>query len=176
MRQVWTAVATLVALCALLLAVYTSWLNRDYLRRSNRPEMQVSFFFSDEGSGFLFGNTGLGPAYLEWFQILVDGKPQPSWLAMGGALGFKRPPTFKFVRPGRTYQINSYNKTFWVPPGPLDQELRANRRRIEIRACYCSIFDECWVESDKADPRSVKTCEPFPQIRYGGAAAPSSHP
>ena len=79
----WIALsAVLIALVAFILSIYNSWLNRDYLRRTNRPEMLVSFFYNDEGSGFMFGNVGLGQSYLKWFQILVDGKPQPSWLDM----------------------------------------------------------------------------------------------
>ena len=118
--------AFIVALAALLLSIYNGWLNRDYLRKSTKPEMLVSYFYNDTGSGFMFGNVGLGPAYLEWFQIMVDGSPQPNWLSMGETLGLKEPPDFEFVRPGRIYQIDSYNKIFWVPAGSLDNELRAN--------------------------------------------------
>jgi hypothetical protein len=160
--------AMFIALCALFVSIYNSYLNRNYLRKSTKPEMLVSFFYNDQGSGFMFGNVGLGSAYLNWFQILVDGKPQSSWLAMGGALGFSSPPHFEFVKPGRIYQINSYNKHFWAPSGPLDDELRKNRSRIKIRACYCSIFDECWIETDEKDPIEVKSCKPFPKILFGG--------
>lgn len=116
----------------------------------------------------MFGNTGIGPAYLHWFQILVDGKPKPSWLAMGAALGLKNHPKFDFVRPGRVYKPDSYNKHFWVQPGPLDEEIRSQHKRIELKACYCSIFDECWAVTNHSDPVPVSSCRPHPEIRYGG--------
>ena len=82
--------------------------------------------------------------------------------------GFKSSPKFEFVRPGRIYQVDSYSKIFWVPKGKLDEELRNKKSRIEIRACYCSIYDECWIETNKKDPVQVYDCSPYPTIRYGG--------
>ena len=72
----WIALASVViACCSLFVSAYTSYLNRDYLRRSQRPFMLASFYFNQEGSGFFFGNRGIGVAYVHWFQLLVDGKP-----------------------------------------------------------------------------------------------------
>ena len=57
---------------------YTAYLNRDYLQRSQEPEMFASFYYGD-GCGYRYGNIGIGPARVEWFQILVDDDPQPNF-------------------------------------------------------------------------------------------------
>ena len=157
-----------IALCALLFSFYGAWLERDQVRRSSRPEMMMSYFFNQEGSGFLFGNVGLGPARLKWFQILVDGKPQINWADMLHSLGFPTRPEFSFVRPGPTWSADSYIRVFWLSPGPADEKLRAERDRVELSACYCSIFDECWLVTDQAGPRAVDQCEPSPEVTFGG--------
>ena len=40
--------AMLLAIAAFILSLYNSWLNRDYLRKSTKPEMLVSFFYNDQ--------------------------------------------------------------------------------------------------------------------------------
>lgn len=166
----WIPLAALcVSLSAFALTLYTSYLGREYLRRSQRPRMQASYFYNDEGSGFMFGNVGVGPAYLSWFQIQVDGVPQSDWRAMGGPLGLKSPPHFEFNRPGPVYRVDSYTKHFWISPGDLDNEFREQNKRVNLVACYCSLFDEYWiVERFNNTPRSVSNCSPKPNIHYGG--------
>ena len=108
--------------------------------------MTVSLYYNDEGAGFMFGGTGIGYATLKTFEVLVDGKPQPSWLEMCRTLGLSSAPTFEFVvpRPETVFKPDSYHKVFWIPQGPQSEELKLKAGRILIRACYCSVYDECW--------------------------------
>jgi len=120
----WTAnrwiafTSIIVAVCALSVSIYTAWLGRDYLRRSQQPEMLMSFMYHKDGAGFFFGNVGLGPAKLEWFQILVDEQPQQDWAAMLRAIGVTSPTPIEFSFPGPIYLVDSFKKVFWVEPGP----------------------------------------------------------
>lgn len=70
------ASSSVIALCALVFSLYAAWLERDHKRRISRPEMLASFFFDQDGSGFMFGNIGLGPARLKWFQVLARQRQQ----------------------------------------------------------------------------------------------------
>ena len=135
----------LVALCALSFSMYQGWLQREYLRLSIQPRMTASFFYNNDGAGFMFGGTGIGYASLKTFEVLVDGKPVPNWLEMCHALGYQSPPKFEFVvpRPETLFKPDSYNKVFWIPAGPDSEELKLKVGRISIKACYCSIYDEC---------------------------------
>ena len=66
-------------------------------------------------------------------------------------------------------------------PSEVWQRLDAARLEIRMRACFCSVFDECWV-SDLRQPRvqrsadcpSVKVPFGVPAQWFGRAAAPGS--
>jgi len=59
------------------------------------------------------------------------------------------------------YTPGVYKKYFWVPPGVTDQELQHHASRIDMHACYCSIFDECWLMTRFTDPTPVRSCYPL---------------
>ena len=47
---------------------------------------------------------------------------------------------------------------------------------IAVRACYCSIFDDCWVmDSRKQDPEPVKAC-PAEWTRFEERPSPIYRP
>ena len=49
---------------------------------------------------------------------------------------------------------------------PIWQKLDHARREVKFRACYCSVFDECWIGSLKdLEPKRVDRCPPV-QITY----------
>lgn len=164
--------AALISLSALLLAFYTAYLNRDYLRRSQHPEMLTAFYYNQTGSGFRWGNIGLGPARIEWFQILVDDQPHKNWSEKLVRLGL-RGETYSFFVPASVSTPGSMTQIFWLQPGTADEKLRAQYTRIALKTCYCSIFDECWIAQNRAPgPRKVPTCQPFPKVRFGGRELP----
>ena len=161
----WIALAASVAAFAALgLAFWEGYLERKYRRLELRPKAAVAYFFNDSGSGFIFSNAGSGPAVVHWTTVSVDGKVMPTWLNVGAALGFTAPPKFLFMTPAHVSQPGSEQQMFWVEPGPLDIELRAQYPRVEIETCYCSVFEDCWTSSrTKPDPRPVDSCLPKPE-------------
>jgi hypothetical protein len=51
---------------------------------------------------------------------------------------------------------------------PVWDKLNAARLQVKTRACYCSVFDECWVSSLRTlDAQQVKTC-PTPAVPFAG--------
>lgn len=83
----WDAVAVVVSLCALLLTVYTAWLSRRHNLISIRPRLasfvQNGLGNEPEGDPYLridvgLTNTGLGPALISSYELLVDGVPVPA--------------------------------------------------------------------------------------------------
>jgi hypothetical protein len=140
-----------------------------FQKLSVQPRMTASFFYNNDGAGFVFGGTGIGYATLKTFDVLVDGKPQPNWLEMCRALNFASAPTFDFSvpRPETVFKPDIYNKVFWVPFGPQSQKLMLKSGRILIRACYCSVFAECWrIDSHDKPPEPVDRC-PKSEITFG---------
>jgi hypothetical protein len=160
--QIWISLSSaVIALCALSFSIYNGWLQRQSQKLSVRPRMTVSFFYNDQGSGFLFGGTGIGYATLKSFDVLVDGKAQHNWTEMCRALGFATKPSFEFVvpRPETIFKPDSYEKVFWIASGPYSEELKLKADRIIIKSCYCSIYDECWrVDSQNQVPEALSSC------------------
>jgi hypothetical protein len=167
----WIALAALlVAASSFFVSAWSAYSQRDYLKRSNAPYLQVGFYFDHEGSGFRLSNSGLGLANLKWFQIYADLKPQENFASMLASLGFDPLPEFEFGRPGSKFAPSSSSKIFWLAKGSADEKLRRDRDRIRLMGCFCSIFDECWVFHDKLLPSSVASCEPIPETIFGGSA------
>jgi hypothetical protein len=158
-----------ISFLALALAIYQGYLQRDFLRVSNRPRMVVSFYYNDKGSGFLFGDRGMGHATLKVFEVLVDGRAQVSWLEMFHTLGFAAAPPFQFVvpRPEAIYKPDSEEQVVWLDPGPYSEEMKQKQGRILVRACYCSVFDECWRVDSRGSHESTGTACPTPVLTFG---------
>jgi hypothetical protein len=51
---------------------------------------------------------------------------------------------------------------------PVWDRLNAARFQVQTRACYCSVFDECWISNLRTlDAERVKRC-PTPAVPFGG--------
>jgi hypothetical protein len=124
---------------------------------------------SDDGKteiSFKLGNDGLGPARVKQIEFLYDGKP------------IKTPRQFLQTccgdSPAQPIKFMSSNPEVVLRPGETTQFIRLERRpdnaaiwdrlqderwKVAIRACYCSIFDDCWVlDTRVADPKQVAVC------------------
>ena len=52
------------------------------------------------------------------------------------------------------------------PSAPVFDKLNTARQKVEMRVCYCSVFDECWRSDLKTmDPPRVKAC-PAPKVPF----------
>jgi hypothetical protein len=136
--------------------------------------------------GFLVRNAGIGPARVHSFGFLVGGVPvRGEWLIehvaracceeafneavarhggdVNAAIGYapSHPVGKTFLSPGQEVPVVRWprtadNEKLWTA---VDHARWDTDRRLTTRACYCSVFDECWIaESDKFPPRQVKTC------------------
>jgi hypothetical protein len=162
--------ALIVAGCALFFTIREFRTAREHDRLSVRPWLNLDFAYDETGVGWRLATQGLGPARIEMFEVTVDGKPQTSWQAVSGALGL--PPltgNWKHANLGPlTLNPNQASSLFWVPSGTLADALLANNRRVQMRICYCSYYDECSLLSWNAggvDTQSVPSC-PRPSVVF----------
>jgi hypothetical protein len=127
---------------------------------------------------YMFENNGVGPARIEWVEFKFKGAPvrnlkellekccafasvpgQLSGLdARGGIAG-------SLIRPGAMVHMFT-----WEEPktaNPVFDALHKQMDDIAISACYCSVFDECYVSDngDDSKPRSVEQCTP-PKVSF----------
>jgi hypothetical protein len=167
-------IASLIGLLALAVAGYTAYVQRQQVRASVWPYLQLgeSDFLPGDNATTSHGgllavlNKGVGPATVRSVQVWVDGKPQPDWRHVFKALGYRDAPG---------YIRSSVNHTVLSPGEHLDvlkvlgQDAWAGFKEkfvhhMIIRACYCSTLGDCWQST-------LNMQDPTPQGQPVGSCA-----
>ena len=161
-------VAVLIAVCAVSLTAYQAHVINRTQHLSVLPYVGISFRQDEDGAGWTMTNWGVGPAKIRTFEVLVDGKPQPHWRAVGAALGLPRPARYESTvpSPGSIELPEITSQLFWIGRGPVSETLTRNRERVIVRLCYCSLFDDCWVVTDREGEPKRGSCEAAPAVPF----------
>lgn len=116
-------------------------------------------------------NDGLGPAVVESFVLLVDGKPQRDVVAAMHALvgpvargEAHADLDVSSISAGQVLRTNSATVLFRLRNKAVAPKLAIQMsRRLSIRTCYCSIVQNCWTfkispSSPTERPITVSSC------------------
>ncbi len=150
--------AVIIGVCALAVSVYETRLMRSEQRSAVLPmlELSRSYYASDRDEdsaswrlSLQAENVGIGPARVLDFRVLVDGEPHATWSAAMSALLGRDEPVFygQSTINGRTIPPGRMVTMFDLGSTELARELIAEFERLDFEACFCSVFDECWVTS-----------------------------
>jgi len=114
-------------------------------------------------------NAGTGPARIVWFELLQDGRPVRNYhdlLPQGAKLtrveaniitGGIAP---SMMPAGENRKLLSWSRPAGGELQSAWDHLNTVRQDLKVEACYCSLFDECWMTKATADvPRPIATCE-----------------
>src|SRR4029450_9353739 len=214
----WDLLASFVAITISAASLYTAYHTSHSMERlvhaSSWPALQLDSS-NETAAGettlsFDIHNTGVGPAQIHDFKILVDGQPLSSqgWLidnltkvccnearaealadaagnrpthnppkaccnearaealaAAGGnrqaMLGLEttNPVASRSLAPNEWISAVRWPKTDSNAVLRRQGDLARQSGRIQMRACYCSVFDECWAaNSHKFPQRPVRSC------------------
>jgi hypothetical protein len=169
--------ALFVSLCSLGLAIHTAHSMDRLVEANSRPELvfihgnvdpELPRYATQHVLYFAVENPGAGYARIDWARLEVQGREAANWrkaLELLHAdlheqdLITTTPLNRLYVKPGSTRVVFSWprselNGAVWDAANRL-----AQRAAIKLTACYCSIFDQCWVaRSDAGRPTPVKTC------------------
>ncbi len=114
-----------------------------------------------------FVNNGLGPALIGPVEVRFHGRAMRSPIDLlsaccgyraGMAMQLRTSPIINIaIRPGEEVIFMG------LPAVPANaamvDRLDAARDQIQVRACYCSIFDNCWiVDGPQRKPQAVDAC------------------
>jgi hypothetical protein len=118
---------------------------------------------------FALVNNGVGPARIEWVEFRFKGKPVANLSELLEACCAAAPPYVingmnrrvgidgNLIRPGASLALFT-----WTEPdkqNPVFDALRRQMNDISWKACYCSVFDECYIRGpNRATPEPVKQC------------------
>jgi hypothetical protein len=156
--------AMFVALSSLAIALYEVRMMREHDRISVWP--YATFFHSDSGGIYTYNvrNAGIGPALIRSFEVLIDGKPQRNWGDVVDQLGVDlRGTPSNYSSFGKGTVLLPAAKVSLLSIGPGAGSLafhRAAQPRLSVRACYCSLYEQCWLldETKTAEPQPVRAC------------------
>lgn len=164
--------------------------NERLVRASSTPLLQFGHGNSAtvEGSPdpisaitFSVENVGTGPARIVWFEVHHNGQPLTEFgdlitRASEGAGNVNWSTTTAgisgtMMRAGEDRRI-----AFWQRPPASDAEslsawqaVDRARWNLKIEACFCSIFDECWISDlTVAAPKPTPACDPTGRVPFAG--------
>lgn len=114
-------------------------------------------------------NRGTGPARVRWLEMYYDGTLLADWRDLLRRCCLETPaqldqvPGFTSGVQNRVLGADEWVQMLQVPragtPDPVWQALDRERQKIRMRACYCSVLDDCWIfDSAREDPAPVKRC------------------
>ena len=166
--------AVFIGVCALAVSLYEANLMRDEQRSAVLPivELARSHYITDDDAliekwrlSFHAENVGIGPARVLDFHVTVDDKPYPTWTSalealVGGDVdisGGQSTINGRTIPPERMITMFDLAST----ENALDIVRGMNEGRLNFEACYCSVFDECWVtdyQTDLGSARPVQQC------------------
>lgn len=163
----------LVAICALLtsaMAVFMAWDQGRVMRAQQHgavfPVLQVDGFVSTTPNavsmGVRVGNSGVGPALIEDVSIVREDRPftdlseyhqrlpQGFDLSWAGLTGRSLAPGAEVTPMQISWDHDSITPALFAATAE-------EWSRLDIRVCYCSVFDRCWVTSMNSTSRAGRT-------------------
>lgn len=177
-----------VAICALvssIIAVFVAWDQAKIMRLQQRAEvwplLQIEQVTDADGETLSYAlsieNAGVGPALIERYVVAIPGGDPAisedlvafsSYMMapeMGAGRRNSRSLDDRVLRQGDGVDVF---RIFWPQ---TDERLALMLERVDLFTtrqaapavvfiCYCSILEECWVESSESDsrPREVRQC------------------
>lgn len=153
--------------------------NERLVQANSLPYIELGFGSGDATGNarvtMLAINSGVGPAQIRSVVITVDGRPVANLKELMDACCGGRDDTrvlsstllHRMIRVGETLEyvlITGMNAEM-----PAAQALsRANNMgRVVTTICYCSVFEECWINASHGmdRPKRVEAC-PMPKVLY----------
>lgn len=163
-------IAVVVSAISLWVAIGTEEANRRMVAAASWPLLQADTSDLNATITLSVMNGGVGPAKLKTLEVFWHGKayagahallkdccaykaskpPEDAELTTGGVSGV-------VIRAGENHIFLSLprradNAETW-------RSLDRVRRELKFRACYCSVFDECWIATLRdLEPKRVDKC------------------
>ncbi|HXT14852.1 MAG TPA: hypothetical protein VN706_04440 [Gemmatimonadaceae bacterium] len=158
-----SASASLIAIAALVTAIYQTKLARDQAHAAVWPYLILGNS-GEHGYARIVQNLGLGPAIIRSFEVHVNGHPVRSWKeaadSMHITLTWRDHKQTTFAR-GLVAPVGAEMDLLSLPDSADVRVWRTalNNNRLETFVCYCSLYGECWNGTNApSEPRPVKAC------------------
>lgn len=117
---------------------------------------------------YSFHNNGVGPARIDWVEVTFKDKPVADLSELLEAccnankadattLDRRGSVDGSLIRPGAALSIFTWDEP--TTANPAFAALHDQMNKIQVTACYCSVFEECYLRRPSAaKPEPVKEC------------------
>jgi len=155
-RRWYTEPETFIALSALVVSVsavavgiYEASLQRAHDRAEVWPHVEVGTFTTPSDATLYLENTGVGPAVIESVVFTVDGRPRRGWDDLIATwLGKGAPPHFgRETVHDHSLRAGEKVVVLDLTIGTIPPDFWTYIRRLGVRVCYRSVFDQHWMMS-----------------------------
>ena len=149
--------AVLLSVCGLGIALYEASIMRAAQRSSVWPHLEVASSMQPGSMSLWVQNTGVGPARVGAASVTLGGEPVVNW---GDLLrrfsSAEDAEYYQSLINGRVLPTGSEREVIFQIEAEADSVVEKLARdlseavmdgRLELRVCYCSVYDECWESS-----------------------------
>jgi hypothetical protein len=119
-------------------------------------------------------NRGIGPARIRWAELSYDGRAVRNLRELLAACcGHEgESPGFTSGLRQRVLGADEWIQLVRIPRPEIDdglwEALDGARHKMRLRACYCSVLDDCWLlDSRKDEAEAVARCPAAPEVLWG---------
>lgn len=165
--------AIAISVISLFVAVHHGKTMEQMVEATTWPYVDFAFSNGDASGARMVSlfvmNTGVGPAKIESFEILYEGRPLKNGRSLLNACcqreGEEKPRFMNSTVTDRVLPAKENIVFFISKPEQLsaDQLDRLSKAlpKLTARICYCSVLHECWTRDSSASrPQEVKSCSP----------------
>ena len=164
----------LISLASLWVAVHSSEVQERTLAASVWPYLEVgSSDITDSGTriiAYTVKNEGVGPALLKWFTMSYDGREYGSPRdVLKVCCNFTTNVITSTIHNRVIAAREAIDFVKVLPKNMTSAQyhrLDQAEARITMRACYCSVLNECWMlEPHRSQPVAIRDCPAAPVAR-----------
>lgn len=120
-------------------------------------------------------NRGVGPARVQWAEVSLQGEPMPDLRTLLARCCGDESATNSFtsgiqrrvLAAGENVQVVHMDKD--GSEAAVYDALNLARQGVSLRACYCSVLDDCWLlDTRRTEPEPVDACPAPPAVPWHG--------
>jgi len=152
--------ALLVSLVALVVGVYSAYLDRAFARASVWPKVEIHSIYSSTQKKLVYRvtNVGTGPALIKSAKVTYKSKAVKDWDELSILLGHENRAFSSEHISSRVLPTLKTIDAIVTEDENFAEDFRNAQQDISIDICYCSVFDQCWLTNNKNKPSVAASC------------------
>lgn len=158
--------ALMVSLVAVLVGVYSAYIDRTYARASVWPRIQLGRSYGNTNFTYLAINNGTGPAIIKSLKITYDQQVVNDWTQLFTTMGLQNISYSQSQLNNIVIPANQRISALRITDKTLVETMLEQDNNISFEMCYCSIYDECWQVNKSSEIMVVEKCDLADDLQF----------